>query len=154
MIDPLEQPRRTLQVFNAAAAQFAVFADEVMTIAEWREPAALPQAPASVLGVVSIHGRMLTVLDLLQLWEPPQRSKGPTHILALRGDEQLALAIHGPGETIELIGAGPDFEIGTEGNGKLVAGVINHNGREITILNPKELFPTAIQGRERRRRRF
>jgi chemotaxis signal transduction protein len=156
MIDPLEQPSRTLQVFNAASAQFAVFADEVMTIAEWREPAVLPQAPASVLGVVSIHGRMLTVLDLLQLLEPAQRSKGSTHILALRGDEQLALAIEDPGETIELgyTQANGDFETAAEGDNKLITGVINYKGNEIKILNVKELFPAAIQGRERRRRRF
>jgi len=156
MIDPLEQPLRTLQVFDAAAAQFAVFADEVMTIAEWREPALLPHAPASVLGVVSIHGRMLTVLDLSQLLEPPQRSKDPTHILALRGDEQLALAIEGPGETIELgdTKANGDFGAAPEDDGKLITRVINYNGNEIKILNVKELFPAAIQGRERRRRRF
>jgi purine-binding chemotaxis protein CheW len=156
MIDPLEQPSRTLQVFNAASAQFAVFADEVMTIAEWREPAVLPQAPASVLGVVSIHGRMLTVLDLSQLLEPPQRSNDPSHILALRGDQQLALAIEGPGETIELgeTEAVGDFEAVPEADGKLITGIIKHKGDEMKILNLKELFPTAIQGRERRRRRF
>lgn len=127
-----------------------------MTIAEWREPAMLPHAPASVLGIVSIHGRMLTVLDLSQLLEPPQRSKAPTHILALRGDEQLALATEGPGETIELgdTQANGDFETAPAGDGKLITGVINYNGNEIKILNVKELFPAAIQGRERRRRRF
>ena len=36
----------------------------------------------------------------------------------------------------------------------LVLGVLQREGEEVKILNPKELFPTAIQGRERRRRRF
>jgi chemotaxis signal transduction protein len=152
MIDPLEQPLRTLQVFNAASAQFAVFSDEVMTIAEWREPAPLPHAPAAVLGVVSIQGRMLTVLDLSQLLEKPQRSKNSSHILALRGDDQLALAIDKPGDIIAQ-GDG-DFEPTMEADGKLIRRVIKHNGDEINVLDIKELFPTAIQGRERRRRRF
>jgi chemotaxis signal transduction protein len=127
MIDAMEQHLRTLQVFSAGSARFAV---------------------------VSIHGRMLTVLDLSQLLDQPRRSKGPSHILALRGDEQLALAIDGPGETIELGDAATnsDFEATTEG--KLITGVINYSGDEIKLLNAKELFPTAIQGRERRRRRF
>ena len=156
MIDAMEQQPRTLQVFSAGSAQFAVFADEVMTIAEWREPAVLPHAPTAVLGVVSIHGRLLTVLDLSQLLERLQRSDRPSHILVLRGDEQLALAIDGPGETIELddTEANGDFEGAPEANGKLIAGVITYNGDEIKILNVKELFATAIQGRERRRRRF
>jgi chemotaxis signal transduction protein len=156
MIDTMEQQPRTLQIFSAGSDRFAVLADEVMTIAEWREPAVLPHAPAAVLGVVSIHGRMLTVLDLSQLLEPPQRSNDPSHILALRGDQQLALAIEGPGETIELgeTEAVGDFEAVPEADGKLITGIIKHKGDEMKILNLKELFPTVIQGRERRRRRF
>lgn len=141
-----------LQIFSSGANQFAVFTDEVMTIADWRKPAALPHAPPAVLGVVSIQGRMLTVLDLSQLLAQPRRSKLPSHILALRGDEQLALAIDGSGQTVE--NADGDFEGAPEVNGKLISGVINYNGDEISILNIKELFATAIQGRERRRRRF
>ncbi|HBB87515.1 MAG TPA: hypothetical protein DC047_07870 [Blastocatellia bacterium] len=150
----MEQQPRTLQLFSLGAAQFAVFADEVMTIAEWREPAALPHAPASVLGVVNIHGRMLTVLDLSQLLESQQRAASPLHILALNGDEQLALAIDAPGKTIEVANGTYGSENAPDASGKLIAGVINRNGDEIRILNVKELFPTAIQGRERRRRRF
>jgi purine-binding chemotaxis protein CheW len=147
----MEEQPRTLQLFSFGAAQFAVFADEVMAIAEWREPAALPHAPASVLGVVSIHGRMLTVLDLSRLLESPQRADRPTHILALNGDEQLALAIDAPGDTFAIAAA--DSEA-TPASGTLVSRVINRNGDEIKLLNVRELFPTAIQGRERRRRRF
>jgi len=145
----MEQQSRLLQTFSVGSDLFAVLADEVMTLAEWREPAVLPQAPASVLGVVSIQGRMLTVLNLSQLLEQ-QHAGARSHILALNGDEQLALAIDAPGETVEL----GDVKIPAENNSKLVAGVISRNGREIKILNLKELFATAIQGRERRRRRF
>ena len=129
-----------------------MFADEVMTIAEWREPAVLPHAPSAVLGVVSIQGRMLTVLDLSQLLEQPHRSKNSSHILALRGDDQLALAIDKPGDIITHDDG--DFEPATEADGKLIRRVIKHHGDEIKVLDVKELFPTAIQGRERRRRRF
>ena len=88
---------------------------------------------------------MLTVLDLSQLLEQPRLSQGPSHILALRGDEQLALAINEPGETIA-------FAVAPEANGKPISGVINYDGDEISVLNVRELFATAIQGRERRRR--
>ena len=146
------EQHRTLQLFRAGPDRFAVFADEVITIAEWREPAVLPHAPTAVLGIVSIQGRMLTVLDLSQLLEQPHRSKNSSHILALRGDDQLALAIDEPGETIAHDDG--DFEAAMEADGKLIRRVIKHNGDEIKVLDVKELFPTAIQGRERRRRRF
>jgi len=146
----MEEQPRTLQLFSFGEAQYAVFADEVMAIAEWREPAELPHAPASVLGIVSIHGRMLTVLDLSQLLESPQRADRPTHILALNGDEQLALAIDAPGDTFAITEADSEEALASD---KLVS-VINRNGDEIKLLNVRELFPTDIQGRERRRRRF
>lgn len=147
----MEQQPRTLQLFSFGKDKFAVFADEVMAITEWREPAALPHAPASVLGIVSIHGRMVTVLDLSQLLESQRHAGLPTHLLALNGDEQLALAIDNPGETVAIAAANSKE---AQASGKLVSRVINRNGDEIKILNIKELFPTAIQGRERRRRRF
>jgi hypothetical protein len=86
--------------------------------------------------------------------EQAPRPKAPSHILALRGDEQLALGIDGPGETIKLAEANENFATATDANGQLITAVFNHNGDEIRILNVKALFPIAIQGRERRRRRF
>ena len=147
----MEQQPRTLQLFSFGEAQFAVFAEEVMAITEWREPAALPHAPASVLGIVSIHGRMLTVLDLSHLLESKARIGRPAHILALNGDEQLALAIDALGDTFAIAESDSEEALA---NGKLVRRVINRNGDEIKLLNVRELFPAAIQGRERRRRRF
>ena len=145
---------RTLQLLRAGQLQFGIFADDIATIEAWREPTPLPQAPKSVLGVVSIQGRMLTVLDLarLPLGEAPSSDAPAQHLIALRGDEQLALAVDALGETIQLADA--ELEAIGESAGTLVLGVLHREGAEINILNLKELFPTAIQGRERRRRRF
>ncbi len=145
---------RSLQLLQAGSLQFGIFADEIVAIAPWREPTPLPHAPKSVLGVVSIQGRMLTVLNLAAL---PGREAASTnsiaqHLVALRGDEQLALAVDGLGETIEFAEA--DLDTKQDTGETLVLGVVNREGSPIYILNPKELFATAIQGRERRRRRF
>lgn len=148
---------RMLQFVRAGSSQFGIFADEIATIAAWREPTPLPQAPKSVMGVVSVQGRMLTVLDLASLPVGETAShdapgNAPKQLVALRGDEQLALAVDEVGETIEI--ANGEFEAKRETAGTLVLGVLQRDGAEIKILNPKELFPSAIQGRERRRRRF
>lgn len=143
---------RTLQLLQTGSSQFGIFADEIAAIVAWREPTPLPHAPKAVLGVVSIQGRMLTVLDLAMLQGGEAGSSEATHhLIALRGDEQLALAVNAVGETIQL---GPVDLDAKETAGTLVLGVLHHEGAEINILNLKELFPTAIQGRERRRRRF
>jgi purine-binding chemotaxis protein CheW len=144
---------RSVQLFKAASFLCGIFQNEIATVAPWREPTPLPRAPETVMGVVSIQGRMLTVLNLATLLESNTVSqRAPQHILALRGDEQLALAVEALSETIE-IGVGVLDEV-PEGGVGLVLGVVDHDGAEIMILNVKGLFPSAIQGRERRRRRF
>ena len=145
---------RNLQLFRAGSFHFGIFADDIAAIVAWREPTPLPHAAKSVLGVVSVQGRMLTVLDLATLTghEASSSDVAAQHLIALRGDEQLALAIETLGETIEI--AEDVFHAKRETGEALFLGVLHRDGAEINILNPKELFPTAIQGRERRRRRF
>jgi chemotaxis signal transduction protein len=144
---------RKLQLVRVGASQFGVFADEIATIVAWRNPTPLPLAPKPVLGVVSVQGRILTVLDLALLTGEVAQNESDTfhgNLVALRGDEQLALAVSDVGECIELL----DGFAAQPENGKLVLGVLQRDTSHIKILNLKELFPTAIQGRERRRRRF
>jgi len=149
-----EERVRKVQLFRARTFPFGVFESEIATIAEWREPTPLPHAPESVLGVVSIQGRMLTVLDLEMLAGGEMDSDdGPYRsILALRGDEQLALAISELGETIECSTSESESAPGNEE--RFVLGVWRRAGQDARILNVTELFPAALQGRERRRRRF
>jgi chemotaxis signal transduction protein len=145
---------RKLQLFRAGSFHFGIFTNDIAAIVPWREPTPLPYAAKSVLGVVSVHGRMLTVLDLATLTghEAVSSAAPAQHLIALRGDEQLALAIETLGETIEI--AEDDFSPKRETLEPLLLGVLDREGTETNILNPKELFPIAIQGRERRRRRF
>jgi purine-binding chemotaxis protein CheW len=149
-----EERVRKVQLFRASLFQFGVFENEISTIVEWREPTPLPRAPESVLGVVNIQGRMLTVLDpaMLDGSETVSDDGSYRYILALRGDEQLALAVSDLDETVEF--SHFDSEGAPENDESFVLGVLLREGVETKILNVKELFPAAIQGRERRRRRF
>ena len=143
-----------VQLFGAGPLTFAVSREDVATIAHWRQPTSLPHAPESVLGVVSIQGRMLTVLDLVRLSgvNTPAMGESYTEIIALRGDEQLALAATAMGEAIDFSPA--DAVVETNGNERFVRGVFIHSSAEIRLLNISELFSAALHGRERRRRRF
>lgn len=148
---------RKLQRVRAGSTEFGIFADEIATIVGWQEPTELPHAPKSVLGVASIQGRMWTVLELSSLAGPEgsvsdATHDGQRHIVALRGDEQLALAVDSVGETVLI--ANDELKLQSEPAGSVVLGLLQFDDKEIKILNLKELFAAAIQGRERRRRRF
>jgi len=145
---------RSLQLVRAGSLRFGVFADAIATIVPWREPAPLPEAPSSVLGVVNLQGRMLTVLDLRALTGAEANESTiatERRIVAWRGDEQLALAVDEVGDIVKIAIS----ELKPEPNpGAPILGRLQFEGLEINVLNLRDLFPAAIQGRERRRRRF
>jgi chemotaxis signal transduction protein len=157
MTDPIgtEPTMRKLRLFTRGSVEFAILENEVTALESWRAAAPLPNAPDSVLGVVGIQGRMLTVLDLAQIAGAQQgreeaiNQDGQQRILALRGDEQLALIVDAERESVDI----SDETVRRSMTHELLS-TINHAGVELKILNPKQLFASAIQGRERRRRRF
>ena len=80
------------------------------------------------------------------------RGDALSSLVALRGDEQLALAVAQVDESIVVDNGA--FGAQVENAGSLILGVLQRDGARIKILNLRELFPAAIQGRQRRRRRF
>jgi chemotaxis signal transduction protein len=152
---PKDEPT-VLQVVRSNSVQYGIFANKIAAIVPWSEPAPLPEAPKSVLGVVSIQGRMLTVLDLTTLAGGEADSSAASvdnqrRIVALRGDDQLALAVDAVGELVK----GVELDLKPDQNaGALILGSLQIEDSNINVLNLRELFPAAIRGRERRRRRF
>lgn len=117
---------RKLRTLCIGSKRVAVFEDDVFTVTQWCEPTTLPFAPESVLGIVAIESRMFTVLDIgNQLGVGPSRQRA--QIVALRGDEQLALAV----DNSEILQ--PDVE-------------------EVQLLDLGNLFSAVMKGQERRRR--
>lgn len=149
--DDADPIRRELRVIFTGARHFGVFVDEIETISDWRVPTPLPQAPNSVLGVVCIHGRMRTVIDVLRLLGA-EAGATPSKLVALRGEEQLAFAIDRVGEAFEIAAA--EVQPAVADQGPLFLGVVHRGSEPLPVLNVRELFATAIRGHERRRRRF
>jgi purine-binding chemotaxis protein CheW len=148
------ESRRKLQLLSAGDLVLGIFDDEIATIDEWRRPTPLPHAPPAVLGVVSIQGRMLTVLDPLNLFGETTAPLGlPTRLLvALRGDEQIALAVEKKGETVDL--EMKDIQPPAEPAIRVVGGTFHYGDNLVKVIQVKGLFPAALRGRQRRRRRF
>lgn len=122
---------------------------DVLTLVDWRKPSPIPFAPPTVLGVVAVQGRMFTVIDIAKLLgvDTDQQKS----ILALRGREQLALALSSAGEEIRIETNQIDLP---EEYLQLSKGTIERDGGMIHILAADKLFALALQGHERRRRRF
>lgn len=155
-VAPADEPQlRDLFLLTVNDLTFAVFADDVEATSERIRPAALPNAPSAVLGVVSVRGRMMTTLDPLAL-NGGRGAIWPAElpvVIALRGDEQLALAADSLTDSITI--ASTDIELTEEIKGNpAVLGIAQHGGKEIVVLDAANLFAAAVQRRERRRRRF
>ena len=120
--------------------------DSVLKVIEWIAPTPLPFAPNTVVGIVSVQGRMFTVVDLRVLLEASHQDG--KQIIALRGAEQLALAVD------ESLGVVEVDHVGEEKAADLFEGKVLVGNEEVPLLNPETLFAGVIKGRERRRRRL
>lgn len=136
-----------LRLMRVGNIEVAVNEDEVFAVTEWREPARLPFAPETVIGVVSIQGRMLTVLDTARVLDLEASTR--QSIVALRGREQLALAGNAQG-SIEI---NPTDVQPATSFAPVSSGTIYKDGRTIHILATDQLFGSALSGHERRRKR-
>ena len=147
---------RDLFVFEAAARTFAVPAEYVDGTTETRVPAVLPHAPPAILGVVCVRGRMLTVIDpsVLLTGQAFRWPRALPRVIALRGDEQLALVAQTFQDkiTIEDADIVRPNKAGAD-NAGLLLGRVRYGGEEILVLDVNCLFSSVMWQRERRRRR-
>lgn len=145
--------------FVAGDRVFAVFADQVDGTAEDKVPVPFPNTPPAVLGVICVRGRMLTVIDPIALLtgETFGWPASLPAVIALRSDEQLALAAQSCRDTITI--AASDIQPATrmtndDGLESATLGITVHGGEEITIFKVDNLFAAAVRRKERRRRRL
>ena len=147
-IDNVSDNSRTLRLLSVDSLTLAVPEKEILAIAEWTEPTPLPFAPPTVLGIVSAHGRMITVIDLKSLLG--RKSIGQSRsIIALRGNEQLGLAVD---RVLDSVTVKDDETAKSESD--LIEATIHLNGEEVLLLDINSVFAGAMRGRERRRRRL
>jgi purine-binding chemotaxis protein CheW len=146
--------RRELLVARCGERLIGVFADEAEQVTDWKQPSPLPGAPEGVLGVVSVRGRISTVLDPLAVLgeRRGEEATGFAFIITLRGDEQLALAVERAERIIEIFT--DDVEpLGSSSDSSVVRGLLQADGKLVAVLNVRELFTAALLGTERRRKR-
>jgi chemotaxis signal transduction protein len=123
--------------------------DVVLTVINWTTPTPLPFSPNTVHGIVSVQGRMFTVVDLRVLLDGEGAQQNSKQIVALRGGEQLALAVD-ESNTVITADCG---DVHNDAN-SLFDAPVTFDGNDLQLLNPDGLFAAVMKGRERRKRRL
>ncbi|MBV9923851.1 MAG: chemotaxis protein CheW [Acidobacteria bacterium] len=143
---------RSVLLLRAGGRAFAIYAEECECVTPWAEPAPLPHAPAPVLGVAPVRGRMRTVLDPSKLFEASGQARehnAHAFIVSLTGDEQLALACESS-TTSTLVA---EHLSPSDPPAFPALGTFQHDGETVHLLDPARLFDAAMSGTERRRQR-
>jgi len=138
------------RLLRANTLMLAVRELEVLSIIDWTEPTPLPFAPQSVIGIVSVQGRMFTVLDVALMLDNDGANRKCKFIVALRGAEQLALAVDDSNDVVEINAD----EIIADSPAELIESRFQFEQIDYSILDVEKLFAGVIRGRERRRRRL
>jgi purine-binding chemotaxis protein CheW len=145
--------RQEIVVVRAGGRLLGVPAEEVAGVERWRKPTPLPHATPAVLGIVSVRGRILTLLDPLALLGERRTDATvqttPAFILALRGDEQLALAV----DSQERLRDIRVDEITPDAAASIARGTFQDEEATVIILDVTRLFAAAVEGMEPRRRK-
>jgi chemotaxis signal transduction protein len=148
-----ERARRDLIVARCGAVSFGVFADEAEAIIDWKTPIPLPRSPSAIAGVISARGRILTILNPLELLDEAPRDAFETNlIIGLRSDEQLGLAVEQIERIVEVVLDDVLRPTVTEQE-MLVQGEVQIGHALVRILDTSALFATATRGADRRRQR-
>ncbi|HEY0406201.1 MAG TPA: chemotaxis protein CheW [Pyrinomonadaceae bacterium] len=149
----LRRERLEVLIVRAGERWLGTLAEEATGVERGREPTPLPHAPDAVLGVVSVRGRILTLLDPLALMGERRAERTdnarPAFILALRGQEQLALAVESAEQLREIFSDEIAQPIGAEA--RIARGAFQDAGRRVILLDVTRLFAAAVEGMEPRR---
>lgn len=155
--DRRESAACELLLAQAGGWHIGLLTSDIESVSPWQSPVPLPHAPPAVLGIVSVRGRMLTLIDpsaLLGEGHAKGMTRAPAFIIELRGDEQLALAVTRVDDTIGIFAAEIELSTQEEAAGSSVMrGIVQGAHGQTIVLDPSELFHAAMRGAERRRKR-
>ena len=93
---------------------------------------------------------MFTVVDVGLILDSETSLQGERMIVALHGDEQLALAVNSAKDSVEI----DESKITSEDESTVIRGRVQLDGKDILLLDVDALFAGVIRGKERRRRRL
>ena len=113
-------------LFETASQTFALPAADVRQVLRMAAPERVPGAPATLRGLLNVHGSLVPVLDLRARLGLPSRPPDPdSHLLlALAGDRLVALEVDRVIEVREVAGGAVAPDVASSLGSELVAGAV------------------------------
>jgi purine-binding chemotaxis protein CheW len=118
----------------------------------------LPGAPAIVLGLLDLEGRVVPVVDLRARFHPPGREMGLDDciIIATTARRTLGILVDAPGEVIEVAEADIERGSGVLLGSEYIAGVVRldaglvliHDLASFLSLEEEKTIAAALAGRD------
>jgi chemotaxis signal transduction protein len=133
---------RRLVLFEVASSAYALPIADVLEVAEWSAPAAIPTLAAETAGVVNHHGDALPVVSRESLFEADAIGVVPENLLVLgaRGAESGRLGI--PVDRVIGLADAPAGEPVADG---IVVERRPVRGRIVAVLDAARLLERAAQ---------
>lgn len=131
-----------LVLFEVAGSAYALPIADVVEVAEWSAPAAIPTLPAERAGVVNHHGDALPVVSREALLEVDSLAAAPESLLVLgaRGGESGRLGV--PVDRVIGLADAPAGESAAHG---IVVERRPVRGRIVAVLDAARLLERAAQ---------
>jgi len=144
-----ENETKAYLTFSLGEEKFAISVDSVQEVVELDQVTKIPNAPAYMLGIINLRGRVLPLLDTkhkLGLPKTEASSKSRIMILDIQADDDKSLQIGAlvdvAKEVMEISDAdiqdAPDFE--NYNTNAPITGIINNHGDITMVMDIAKVF--------------
>jgi purine-binding chemotaxis protein CheW len=127
--------------------EFCVDINNVREIRGWTATTPLPRAPSYVRGVINLRGKVLLIIDLAaRLGLAPMEPTSTSVITVIDTNEQpVGLLVEAVSDILAVADSDiqPTPNVGSVAAGQFVRGVLNYEGRMISLIAIDEVLGTA-----------
>lgn len=136
--------------FHLDRELFALPLEQVERALRMVAPVQVPEAPSWIAGVINMHGQVLPVLDLGQLFGRSPRAPHPDQRLLVVSQSPCKVALQ-VDAVDKVIKASPGEMVPPSGHlagSRVLAGVLERGEELVLVVDPERLAPADWQNRE------
>jgi len=134
---------RTVAIFTLGEARFALSTSVIEMVIRAAEVSPLSDAPAGVLGLLNLHGRVIPVWDIRPRFGVPSREIGVDDhfVIARAGDRDVAILVDGTVDVVAAEGAAAPLSVDALAGLPGVQGAVVQGGSIVPIQDLTRILP-------------